>query len=380
MLCCHTVNLQESAGGGEYYTRSFVSALLTLGVKVKLYANPKAAWFRSLSHPNLELVQVAGIATLKSALPKRRSWIVTQAPTSGDFLSWAAERHLLTGFAHMPAYQRDLGKSFGRYHMVFAVSEYVRSGLTTQGVPHVFDTAFYGIAELSGRDTDAPVLAASPYDWDRRKFRDRILGALEPVVRKFERPIFFEKKKAGLTIGIVSRLTPIKQFPLMFAHLAPVLAKYPEINLEIFGSGGYASVRDLRASLRPILGQTRFWGHQTNVGAIYRRLDYVLSGLPEKEALGLNLIEAQACGTPVIAVNAPPFTETVAHGLTGFLYRDPREDQGRDFESLIVRLLENPPALKPALEHDHINRFSKEAFAVRLVPVVQWAQSELDPC
>jgi glycosyltransferase involved in cell wall biosynthesis len=168
-----------------------------------------------------------------------------------------------------------------------------------------------------------------------------------------------------LTLGIVSRLTPIKQFPLLFSLLAPILRKYPAVHLEIFGSGGYASVRDLRRALRPVVGQVRFWGHQHDVRAVYHQLDYLMTGLPEKEALGLNVIEAQACGTPILAVNAPPFVETVLHERTGFLYADPRADQGKDFGRLLERLL-TAPHPNPLDHPEHLQRFSADAYRARL--------------
>ncbi|MCX7146581.1 MAG: glycosyltransferase [Sulfuritalea sp.] len=130
-------------------------------------------------------------------------------------------------------------------------------------------------------------------------------------------------------------------------------------------------MRDLDRALAALPpGQVRFWGQQGNVAAIYPQLDYLLSGLPEKEALGLNIIEAQACGTPVIAVHAPPFTETVSNGLTGFLYRDPREDGGADFGRLLDELLAGRARPKPELADTHLAQFSFEAFVERLRPVV----------
>ena len=87
-------------------------------------------------------------------------------------------------------------------------------------------------------------------------------------------------------------------------------------------------MRDLRKALEPIADNVRFWGFQKNVSEIYSQLDFLLTGLPEKEALGLNVIESQVCNLPVLAVNSPPFTETVIHGETGFLFNDPRSDQG----------------------------------------------------
>jgi glycosyltransferase involved in cell wall biosynthesis len=173
-------------------------------------------------------------------------------------------------------------------------------------------------------------------------------------------------RHAGLTLGIVSRLTPIKQFPRLFSILAPVLARYPQVNLEIFGSGGYASVRDLQHALAPMRRQVRFWGHQADVARVYPQLDYVLSGLPEKEALGLNLIEAQACGTPVLAVNAPPFTETVLDGASGYLFDDPRRDAGEDFGRLLERLLAGAARPDPRAAAAHLARFSRDAFRARV--------------
>jgi glycosyltransferase involved in cell wall biosynthesis len=174
------------------------------------------------------------------------------------------------------------------------------------------------------------------------------------------------KRHPGLTLGIVSRLTPIKQFPRLFSILAPVMARYPQVNLEIFGSGGYASVRDLQHALAPVRRQVRYWGHQADVARVYPQLDYVLSGLPEKEALGLNLIEAQVCGTPVLAVNAPPFTETVLDGASGYLFEDPRRDGGEDFGRLLQRLLAGAARPDPRAAPAHLARFSRDAFRERV--------------
>jgi glycosyltransferase involved in cell wall biosynthesis len=152
----------------------------------------------------------------------------------------------------------------------------------------------------------------------------------------------------------------------MFKIISPIIARFPKVNLEIFGSGGYASVRDLRASLAPISSQARFWGHQPNAASVYPLLDFVLSGLPEKEALGLNLIEAQFSGTPVIAVKAPPFIETVLDGSTGYLYADPREDGGNSFAQLLERILTQGSRPDPREATEHLEKFSFDAFRLRV--------------
>ena len=158
---------------------------------------------------------------------------------------------------------------------------------------------------------------------------------------------------------------------MLFRQIAPALARHPEFRLEIFGAGGYASVRDLRRALAPISERVRFWGQQRDVGAAYRKLDYLLAGLPEKEALGLNILEAQACGTPVLAVRARPFTETVADGVTGLFYDDPRQDAGASFDKLLQRLAAQPFHISSDRARPHLEQFSEAAFTQRVARLAE---------
>jgi glycosyltransferase involved in cell wall biosynthesis len=143
-------------------------------------------------------------------------------------------------------------------------------------------------------------------------------------------------------------------------------AAIPLVNIEIFVSGGYASVRDIRHALEPLGQRVRFWGHQGDIQSIYPKLDYLMAGLPEKEALGLNLIEAQYYGVGVLAVQAPPFNESVLEGVTGWFYTDPRVDQGKSLESLIDEILAGKKTLNTARRDQHLSKFSADAFDLRL--------------
>jgi len=369
------VNLQSHFGGGEVYTAFLCRALSQLGVPTRLLVHPRATFWDSLDLPaDTERIAVARTADLPGHLPAGPLWLLSHGPLP-EPLRAAAPGRLRSAIAHMPVQGRNPA-AFAAHDRIYAVSGWVRDGLAAAGLP-AWQDPLYGVADLGLRRGRAdahsggdPIRRHSRYDWDRRKGRDRLLGALEPLAEMLRpRPAFV--RRDGLTLGIVSRLTPIKQFPLLFSHLAPVLARHGRVHLEIFGSGGYASVRDLDRALAAMpAGQVRFWGQQRNVGAIYRQLDYLLSGLPEKEALGLNIIEAQVCGTPVIAVNAAPFTETVADGATGFLYRDPRQDAGADFGRLLDELVAGRTRPHPELALEHLRRFSFENFVERLRPVV----------
>ena len=135
---------------------------------------------------------------------------------------------------------------------------------------------------------------------------------------------------------------------------------------QLFGAAvGYKALRELREATAPIARRTRFWGHQRDVAPAYRAFDYLLPGLPEREALGLNVIESSLLGTPVLAVRAPPFDETVSDGGNGFLYTDPRRDGGRDFARVLDGILSGE--FRPDLPATaaHLAQFSFDRFAGR---------------
>lgn len=372
---CHVVNLQPHLLGAEVYTIFFVRALLASGCEVSLYAHPAARHWGGLDDTGTRIVRVESDTQIAQHL-KSRSWLVTHAPVSDAFIEAVRARHLLTGFCHMPLAGRGAGR-LAHYALVYAVSQHVLSTLPAAGITRAYPEPLYGVAEFGrfAAGSHDSLRAGLAYSWDTRKFRDRVLSWFEPVYARLKPAAPFARAP-GLTLGIVSALGPIKQFDVLFDIIAPLIAARPAVNLEIFGNGGYRSVTDLKRAVRPLGRRARFWGRQQRPELIYPQLDYLLSGLPEKEALGLNLIEAQVLGTPVLAVNAPPFTETVADGRTGYLYRDPREDQGADFARILDHAL-TKPRLQPRAAHEHLERFSQPAFNLRVARLIADAAARL---
>jgi len=364
---CIQINLQRGFGGGEVFTAALARALRRLGTDTLLFADPHARSWSSLPMPDARVEPLADPADLPGLLRgKPRSWLLFHTLAPAEVVEeLRSQGHLVSAFAHMPLYGRD-PRPLAPFDMILAGSRHVIASLHAAGIRRVHPEPLYAVAQMDrvGAGSE-PLRARSRYDWDRRKLRDRALGTLEPLWRGFLSETAYARRN-GLALGVVSRITPIKQFPLLFTHLAPILARYPAVQLEIFGSGGYASVRDLDLALRPIRKSVRFWGHQWDVGAAYRSIDFLLTGLPEKEALGLNVIEAQACGTPVIAPDAPPFDETVMHGATGLRYRDPREDGGAGFENALKLVLEGEFRFDKESARAHLLRFSEDAFIERL--------------
>ena len=363
MIHIHHVNLQPIVGGGEIYTRALTRPLGDAGARVTLYVNPAVRLWDDLPGERIALVRAGDETQLMDRLPRERSVVLTQSRISPPMLERMAALHRVAGFAHLPMYRRSADE-FRAYHLVFTVSRYCIDLLRQAGLKQVHPEPIYGSADLSR--SSEPVVRRPPYVVDARKFRDVLIGGLGALAGFANRKREPFSKQPGLTLGLVSLLSPIKQFPQLFTILAPILARRPAVNLEIFGDGGYAQVRDLRRALAPLGNRTRFWGYQANVGAIYPQLDYLMTGLPEKEALGLNALEAQACGTPVLAPDAPPFTETVLGGASGFLYRDPRRDGGRHFEEIIDAILAGRPRPDPRVAaREHLEQFTHAALVAR---------------
>ncbi len=363
MIHIHHVNLQPIVGGGEIYTRSLTRALIDAGAKVTLYAHPAVRLWDGMDGPGLDVVRIENENQLAERLPRESALVLTESPVSPQCVARMAATHRVAGFAHMPMVQRGV-EGFRPYHLVATVSRYCVDLLRAAGLAQVYPEPVYGTADLA-RNSE-PVIRRSPYIVDPRKFRDVLIGgfgSLAGVAKRKGKPF---GKRPGLTLGLVSLIAPIKQFPELFSILAPILARRSAVNLEIFGAGGYAQVRDLRRAVAPLGARARFWGYQANVGAIYPQLDYLMTGLPEKEALGLNALESQACGTPVLAPDAPPFTETVLDGASGFLYRDPRQDGGREFEKVLDAILAGRPRPDPRIAaREHLAKFSHAALVER---------------
>ena len=364
---CYQINFSEVLGGAEIYTHSFSKALLAKDWKTVLFVNKKASFWHDMEFTGVDIIPISRKDDIPNALPAQRSIIITHTPVSGSVADALRQHHLLVGIVHHPIYGGN-GEAYRIYELLFAVSQHVINTLDAANIKHYYPHPLYGVADLNRlkRPDDAPIFATPMYEWDKRKLRDRLLRFIYPLYWAIK-PTRYFKKQAGLTLGIVSRIAPAKQFPQLFEILAPILQKFPQVHLEIFGSGvGYSPIKKLKKSLSPIRRQVRFWGPQTNLRTVYRSMDFLLAGLPEREAMGLNIIEAQFCGTPVLAVNALPFSEIIQDGETGFLFTDPRLDMGQDFEQLIEKLLASSARPNPLEHRAFLDFFSFDAFANRV--------------
>jgi len=353
-------NLSPTLGGAEVYTAFFTRALVQLGWPTRLVVDPAARFWddldlggaeRATADSGRRFVDEGELALIHASLPAR--------------LLAELDGCDVIGLAHQTLYDATRPAYYDRADMLLGVSQHVIDSLRSHGLNRVYPSPLYGVADLS-RGAAGELREGPLFDPDARKPRDRLLAAFARARAAFATPQRFEHR-SGISLGVVSRLAPLKQFPELFERLVPILARHPRVNVDIFGAAvGYKPLASMRSVLAPLGARARFWGHQRDIRQVYGAIDYLLTGLPEREALGLNAIEACAAGTPVLAIDAPPFTETLSEGVTGFFYADPRRDGGADFERVLSGIEHG--TLRPRMDAaaGHLAKFSASRFAQRV--------------
>ncbi|GJM43514.1 MAG: glycosyl transferase family 1 [Gemmatimonadota bacterium] len=113
--------------------------------------------------------------------------------------------------------------------------------------------------------------------------------------------------------------------------------RHPRLQLLVAGSGNYLDSLREHAQRQGAGDAVRFLGlvSEEDKVRLYRSAWGLVMTSP-KEGWGLTCLEAQACGTPVVASNSPGLREAVRDGETGFLV--PHADPAA-LESALDRLL-----------------------------------------
>jgi glycosyltransferase involved in cell wall biosynthesis len=180
-----------------------------------------------------------------------------------------------------------------------------------------------------------------------------------PVDTDFYRP---EPGQSATGTGalVVSALVPYKRI-----DVAIEAARLTQTPLRIVGQGPEeAQLRSL-AHGAPVefLG----WRSDDEVRDLYRASAAVL--LPGTEDFGIVPVEAQACGTPVVAFGHGGACETVVDGVTGALVADRSSEAFAEALDRVLHQSADPEAVR-----SHAERFSKAAFKARFAAAVGEAQ------
>ncbi|MDX2220169.1 MAG: glycosyltransferase family 4 protein [Burkholderiales bacterium] len=358
------LNLSTSLGGAEVYSLFFSKALAAAGFPTTLLVDSRADFWDRFDQQGFEIRKVGNLQEAIEQIPNG-SLLVNHSDAPREWLSEIMQRAHVSTFAHHALTPHNRYDYYMHCHVLIPVSRYVIHTCEAHGFKNVYPEPLLGVADMRRDISATDIRANGVYLWETRKGRDWLLSKVYPTYLEW-RPRRHYVKRAGLTLGVVSRIANMKQFPELFRLLLPALREHPNVYIEFFGSGYYRKVRAVERVLRPLGSRVRWWGWQSDIAAIYGQIDFLLTGLPEREALGLNVIEAQMCGTPVLAVNAPPFNETVKDGTGGLLYVDPRQDGGEDFRRLLAEMVAGRLRPDPLSDPDHLTKFGFDAYVARV--------------
>jgi glycosyltransferase involved in cell wall biosynthesis len=162
---------------------------------------------------------------------------------------------------------------------------------------------------------------------------------------------------------IVTALVPYKRVDL-------AVSAYNRSGLPLKVVGDGPDYKALKASAKANIEFTGALSGE-NLRGLYRNARLYL--LPGEEDFGISVVEAQACGTPVIAYGKGGATETVLDGVTGLFFREPTA-------ASLQGALDNfgGVALNSRAAREHALSFSRERFKSRINDFLQakWRESK----
>jgi glycosyltransferase involved in cell wall biosynthesis len=140
---------------------------------------------------------------------------------------------------------------------------------------------------------------------------------LEAIARLAADPVDAAIANDRPVVAAAGRLAGVKNYPLMLEALQHVVARTPAY-LWILGEGPERTRLEALARDGGVATFVRFLGFQQNPFRYIARADvFVLTST--YEGFGNVLIEAMACGTPVIATRSPGTIELITDGENGVL-------------------------------------------------------------
>lgn len=336
------VCINPSPDGSITYMCEVANCISTLGLDQILIIHKKMVpWVKEkiVRSPSIEIKAIEQETDVIQLLTtKNRCHVMLQGNLNENTLSFIQAHHFLSVFAHNSAHE-VIPKRYRYAHVLVPVSQFVKEALHQQGFRNVIESIPYGWIKTSAFTGDVSKVHTGPIiDWHPHKIRDRLLSVLEKIGCYHATPKNPSRQDFPIKIGIVSRLARAKRFPELLNTISSAIQAHPEVSLHIFGSGPYQEVQAIVQATTTIQAQTFFWGWQKDSAHAYQSIHYLLTGRPENEALGLNIIEAQAQGIPVLAIDGGPFKELIAHGKNGWLYSDPSKDKAQSFHALLNTL------------------------------------------
>ena len=314
--------------GGQNQVLVTVMGLRALGHRTMLVAHPGGE-LRQRAREGLELIPLAPATEMDLAAAWRLSRLIKQlkpdivhAHDSHGVAMAALALSMSTQLAKPPLvaasrvdfHLRGTALSRWKYRQVdcfICVSRAIRDMLIADGVPE-------SRAVVVNEGIDLERVAAAP---PARLHEELWLPHQAPIV------------------GNVAALVPHKGQKHLIEAAALVVRQVPDARFVIAGEGELRAALERQIKDHRLEKHVHLLGFRPDVLSLHKTFDvFVMSSVTE--GLGTSLLDAMACGKPIVATSAGGIPEVVEDGISGLLV--PPRDHGA-MAAAIVRLLNDPP-------------------------------------
>lgn len=302
------INTERTWRGGEQQTLYLAAGLARRGHIAHLAAQPGSLMALRGRAAGIETFEIKMrsegdiIAMCKIArLMRKNSYDIVHSHTShAHFLAWFAAK-----FGGKPAriVSRRVDFSIYKHALSFSRIKYMR------GADHYITVseAVRGVLVRDGVPADRISVAYSGIDAARfPKIRDN------PLRREFALP------PGSPVVGNIGHMVAHKG-QIFLVEAAPlILQKFPDARFFIVGDGPLRTALADRARELALDGKIFFPGFRTDIAEFLNLFDVFV--MPSRtEGLGTSVLDALACGAPVVASSAGGIPEMIEHGRTGRL-------------------------------------------------------------
>ena len=186
-------------------------------------------------------------------------------------------------------------------------------------------------------------------------------------------PPGWRKENAERQVAFVGRLTRFKD-PLLLIEAAPyILEGYPEARFVFAGDGYLKSRIEHRARELGIDDKVVLLGEVMDVRPIYWSSDVFVATSPYNNFSDLAMLEAMACGMPVVATNSGETHKTIKHGWNGLLVRPGDPIDLAEKVLMLLKDLELAKRLGENARKTVIERYSIEVMGEQMLKVFRKA-------
>ncbi|MBM4160724.1 MAG: glycosyltransferase family 4 protein [Ignavibacteria bacterium] len=184
-----------------------------------------------------------------------------------------------------------------------------------------------------------------------------------------------QPESARLIVGHLGRLKKYKSVDHLLRAFQIVSQEVPEARLVIIGEGNHRSELERLARALRLSDVVQFTGYLTKEETVRQLHQMSLAvSCSIKEGWGLTVIEANACGVPVIASDVPGLRDSVVDEKTGLLYEYGNIEQLAQKILLLLR----DEHLRTRLRNEAITwaqSFDWNESAKKMIDLMEWART-----